>query len=221
MVGDLIATRPAYGEWDRSRTEAILTFVVATRRSQGEIESLIFDEGAFCRFPAAPPPASAATLRAKEVQSSEQPVPDVAPAARRRRFLIVEDDATCQVLLQELLKNYGECDSAANGEEAVARITESLAEGRHYQVVCLDIMMPGMDGHAVLTELRRLENDHRVARSSRSKVLMTTALSGYEHFHRSFVEECDSYLVKPITKRILDSTIDPLGASERVTLSGV
>jgi two-component system chemotaxis response regulator CheY len=143
---------------------------------------------------------------------SPEPVADGGTSGeRKRRFLVVEDDPTCQLLLRELLKSYGECDTAANGEEAVARITESLVQARHYQVVCLDIMMPGMDGHAVLAELRRQEETHRVLRPRRAKVLMTTALSGYEHFHRSFVGECDCYLVKPITKRILDRQLIRLG----------
>ncbi len=40
---------------------------------------------------------------------------------------------------------------------------------------------------------------------------MTTALLGYDHFHQAFVEDCDSYLVKPITRASLERQLRRLG----------
>jgi two-component system chemotaxis response regulator CheY len=114
------------------------------------------------------------------------------------KTLIVEDDFTSRLLLQEILKRYGSVHLAANGKEAVEAVRAALDADDPYHLICMDIMMPEMDGHEALREIRELEEVRGVLESSAAKVIMTTALDSVRNVSDAFRELCDSYLVKPI-----------------------
>ena len=63
------------------------------------------------------------------------------------KTLIVEDDFACRKALQIFLSEYGNCFIAVNGCEAVEAVRQALDEDQPYDLICLDIMMPEMDGH--------------------------------------------------------------------------
>ncbi|HYW81480.1 MAG TPA: response regulator, partial [Thermoguttaceae bacterium] len=65
-------------------------------------------------------------------------------------------------------------------------------------LMCLDIMMPGVDGHQALERVRQIEKEHGILGSDGMKVIMTTALRDSSHCIRSFREGCESYYIKPI-----------------------
>jgi len=80
------------------------------------------------------------------------------------KTLVVEDDFTSRLLLQTILKAYGECHVAADGTEALAAFLEAERTEQPYQLICLDIMMPDLDGKEVLRSIRasrRLRVEHR------------------------------------------------------------
>jgi two-component system, chemotaxis family, chemotaxis protein CheY len=114
------------------------------------------------------------------------------------KSLIVEDDFTSRLFLQTVLMQYGEAHVAVDGGEAVAAIREALDEGHPYDVVCLDIMMPGMDGRGVLNRLREIEEEHGIRGLKGVKVIMTSALSDMGNIMGSFKGQCDAYMVKPV-----------------------
>jgi two-component system chemotaxis response regulator CheY len=119
------------------------------------------------------------------------------------KTLIVEDDVTSRLLLQELLRDYGSSQVATNGIEAVAAVSAALGSNDPYNLICLDIMMPEMDGQQALKEIRELESQQgRVAKLG-ARILMTTALHDKDNIMQSFRAQCDGYLVKPIDKRKL------------------
>jgi CheY-like chemotaxis protein len=72
------------------------------------------------------------------------------------KTLIVEDDFTSRLLLQEFLKSYGPTHVAVNGREAVDAVRAALEAGERYSLICLDIMMPLVDGHEALRQIRSL-----------------------------------------------------------------
>lgn len=120
------------------------------------------------------------------------------------RILIAEDDYTSRRLMQKLLAPFGECDVVLNGAEAVAAFEAAHAEGRPYRLVCLDIMMPEMDGQQALKILRRREGELGVAPRDEARVLMTTALDQPRDVIEAFYRGgCTDYLVKPIDKQEL------------------
>jgi two-component system, chemotaxis family, chemotaxis protein CheY len=120
------------------------------------------------------------------------------PGAHRLRILLVEDDFASRLLLQTFLSNYGECHIAVNGKEAVEIFRYGLERGQRYDLVCMDIMMPEMDGRQAVRHIRALEEEHGITSTSGAKIIMTTAVDDVKEVIRCFHELCDSYLVKPI-----------------------
>lgn len=115
------------------------------------------------------------------------------------KCLIVEDDFTSRLLLQQALSRYGECHIAVNGREAIAAFREARTAGSPYDLICMDIMMPEMDGQTALKQIRAIEeaadrdSDRRPAR-----VVMTTALGDLTNVSAAYREFCDAYLCKPV-----------------------
>src|SRR5277367_4581089 len=68
------------------------------------------------------------------------------PGGGRPRVLLVEDDLASRLVLRTFLSRYGECHIAVNGKEAVEARRASLERGQRYDLICMDIMMPEMDG---------------------------------------------------------------------------
>jgi two-component system, chemotaxis family, chemotaxis protein CheY len=130
------------------------------------------------------------------------------------KTLIVEDDFTSRLLLQEILKNFGHIDMAVNGVEAVDAMSNALEAEDPYDLICLDIMMPEMDGHSALRELRMLEEIRDIPPSRRTKIIMTTALASMTDVMAAYNDMCDGYLVKPIEKARLLQELRELGIIE-------
>jgi two-component system, chemotaxis family, chemotaxis protein CheY len=117
------------------------------------------------------------------------------------KTLIVEDELTSRVMLRELLKRYGALHTAMNGKEAVTRVQEAIQAGEPYELICLDIMMPEMNGQEALKKIRSLEEQARLAK--RARVIMTTAHADRDNVLEAIQSQCDYFLVKPIDGRVL------------------
>lgn len=72
------------------------------------------------------------------------------------KTLIVEDDFTSRLILQEILKLHGPAHIAVNGIEAVEAVRTALESGEPYDLVCMDIIMPKMGGQQALKHIRSL-----------------------------------------------------------------
>ncbi len=116
------------------------------------------------------------------------------------KTLIVDDDFTNRLLLQEILKKYGPVHIAVNGKEAVEAISKAMETDEYYDLVCLDIMMPEMDGQEALRKIRGLETTKGIISTDGVKIIMTTALGDVKNPVNSFESLCDGYIVKPIDK---------------------
>lgn len=123
------------------------------------------------------------------------------------RILIAEDDFASRRLLMEYLEPYGLCHVAANGQEAVEAVQKELENGEPYDLVCLDIRMPVMDGQEALKGIRKLEADRGILLGDGMKIVMTTALSDPKSILGAFNQQCEAYLVKPITRKALIDTL--------------
>ena len=114
------------------------------------------------------------------------------------KTLIVEDDFTSRLFLQTFLSRYGECHIAVNGVEAVEAFRMATGNGSPYDLICMDIMMPEMDGQEALGQIRAFEEARGIAPPHGAKIVMTTAVKEMKEVFRSFEALCDAYLVKPI-----------------------
>ncbi len=114
------------------------------------------------------------------------------------KALIVEDDFTSRVYLQTVLSRYGDCHIAVNGKEAVEAFRMAAGNGSPYDLICMDILMPEMDGQEAVKHVRAIEEARGVFSTHGVKIVMTTAVNDMKEVFRSFEELCDAYLVKPI-----------------------
>ena len=126
------------------------------------------------------------------------------------KILIVEDDPIASKLCETYLADYGQCTIVTNGDAAVKAFQGSLNEAQPYDLICLDIMMPKMDGHATLRLIRQIERTKQINDSDSIKIIMTTALDNVRHIEKAFSSGCQAYLVKPIRKQELLEKMEKL-----------
>lgn len=127
------------------------------------------------------------------------------------RILIVEDDLSGVMLLRKVLYEYGEIDDVADGPEAVEAFDRAWAEGKPYDLIFLDIMMPSMSGQQVLSMIRKKEMEMRLQQLKEVKVIITSALDSVESVSQAFNEgRAFAYLVKPILKQQVLAEINKL-----------
>lgn len=88
---------------------------------------------------------------------------------------------------------------------------KALEENEPYDLICLDIMMPGMDGHGTLDAIRRIESEQGIAGLESVKVIITTALDDAINVMGAFRSGCEACLVKPIEKKNLLEELEKLG----------
>ncbi len=108
------------------------------------------------------------------------------------RILVVEDEMHLAEGLRFNLEAEGHAaDLCGDGESAVRRL---LQECEHFDAVVLDVMLPGMDGFAVASALRKAENY--------VPVLILTARGRPEDVLEGFAAGADDYLAKPFDLQI-------------------
>ena len=131
------------------------------------------------------------------------------------RTLIVEDEITSRVMLREILKRYGAPQVAMNGKEAVEAVRAALKAGEPFDLICLDIMMPEMDGQQALKIIRQVEQEAEITAQKRAKVIMTTSHADRDNVLEAIKSQCDYFLVKPIDSRTLLEGLRRLGLIPR------
>ena len=127
------------------------------------------------------------------------------------RTLIVEDDFVSRIILQKYLSVYGDCDIAVDGEEAIQAFTLAWEASAPYDLICMDIMMPNLNGQAALRRIREIEHQ-RGASGREVKVIMTTAVNDKKQVMEAFYKGgASSYFVKPIDRNKLIEELRTLG----------
>ena len=117
------------------------------------------------------------------------------------RSLIVEDDFTSRNILQTFLSVYGECHIATNGLEAVDAFKLAWEESQPYDLICMDIMMPELNGQDALRMIRGIETDMGLSEDQKAKVIMATALSASKEVVEAFYKGgASAYFVKPLDR---------------------
>ncbi len=115
------------------------------------------------------------------------------------RLLLVEDDARmCAVIRKGLTEQGHAVDTASTGPDAA----DAAAAG-HYDVLVLDLMLPGFDGVEVVRRVR--------SRGDRTPVLMLTARDAVRDIVTALDAGADDYLVKPFAFAVLLARVRALG----------
>jgi len=127
------------------------------------------------------------------------------------KILIAEDDSLSRMFLMDFLQEYGQCDTANNGMETIDKYLEAFKQGQPYDMMCLDIMMPKVDGLMVLKLIRELETKYHVTGRDQAKIIMMTAISDMDYVDQAFELGCDAYASKPIEIANVEEVMADLG----------
>lgn len=130
------------------------------------------------------------------------------------KILIAEDDRISRTFLQKFMSNYGDVDVAVDGMEAVDLYMESIKNKAPYDMLCLDIMMPKVDGLKVLKVIRQLEAQKKVPQEEHLPIIMMTALADVGYVDEAFRQGCDAYATKPIDTDKVEDVMRNLGLIE-------
>jgi CheY-like chemotaxis protein len=155
--------------------------------------------------PAAVTPVVAPPIPSITVQPMAPPAP-VAPVAaptprheeHNFRVLAVDDSPLMRTFLQNKLLPYGiQPEFASSGEEALFKISK-----QHYDMIFLDVMLPGMDGYDVCKMIKKNKDN------SLMKVVMLTSKDKTFDKIRGTMAGCDGYLTKPVDEMKLRAIIE-------------
>jgi two-component system, chemotaxis family, chemotaxis protein CheY len=127
------------------------------------------------------------------------------------RILIAEDDYASRRYLQKLLSRFGQCDLTLDGMETLDAFMIAMDEDKPYELICLDIMMPKVDGIKTLKAIREIEKQRNINENKKVKVIMTTALNDTDVVKKAFDFGCEAYAVKPIDEEKFVEVMTKLG----------
>ena len=131
------------------------------------------------------------------------------------KILIAEDDFASRKFMLRFLSKYGECDVTVDGMEAVDAFTMALDAEEGYDLVCLDIMMPELDGYQALKQIREYEKEKGISEEDGAKIIMTTALNEGRNVTKAFELGCVAYAGKPIDQEKFENVLRKLGLIEQ------
>jgi two-component system chemotaxis response regulator CheY len=128
------------------------------------------------------------------------------------RTLIVEDEITSRTILEKVLQAYGACDLAMNGREAVDAFRRAWDRSRPYDLICMDIRMPELDGQEAMRQIRRIEKQMGVPAA---KLVVTTGLNSTKAAADALYDggAC-AYFVKPIHREHFIKELKAMGLIE-------
>lgn len=116
------------------------------------------------------------------------------------RILIVDDSSTLRKLIDRTIAPYGERAFATDGDEAVRAFAAAHADLRPFDLICLDIYMPGKNGLDALAEIRALEREAGLLRGAGVKIVMSTTTTEVKDLQEALKRGADAFLPKPYTR---------------------
>ena len=117
------------------------------------------------------------------------------------KALIVDDCALSRQLLIISIEEYCKIDVATNGKEAIDLVKQAIEQKENYNLICMDLYMPVMDGHETMQTIRAIESEAGIGRS---KVFLITASSCPDDMIKAITEgECDDYIMKPVMRKAI------------------
>ena len=128
---------------------------------------------------------------------------------RKPRILVVDDEAAMRESLKDWLMEDGyEVDLASGGEDAIA-----MALGQNYEVILLDLKMPGMDGLEALERLKEIRPE--------ADIIMMTAYATIDTAVQAMKQGAFDYLVKPFDPDQIEMLIKKIVEHKELVLENI
>ena len=126
------------------------------------------------------------------------------------RALIVDDVEMNRDLLAIFLEGRADTVTAESGEEAIGLVEDALRTDSYFDLICMDIGLPGISGHQALETIRKMEAACDSVR--RATVFMVTGSSSPDDMFDALLQGgCDDYLTKPLMKQNFVALLDKYG----------
>ena len=151
-----------------------------------------------------------------DCDGSATPVaPAILFAPKNLRALVIDDNATNRLILEEMLAYWRVTVESADGGKSVAqRVSQAAKDGRPFDLIYLDVQMPEVDGFSVAEQI------HKLALADKPVVIMLSSTDA--RIHRRRLEELGiaAYLTKPVKQsELLESTLDCLGFTKSTAVA--
>jgi putative nucleotidyltransferase with HDIG domain len=134
------------------------------------------------------------------------------------KILVVDDEIVSRTKIKLIMENFGECEAAENGKDALARFHKSHREGNPFGLIMLDIDMPEMDGVQVLSEMIETQIKLDVSKAHKAKILMVTSFTDKDRVLICIQSGCDDYIAKPFDIDTISKRLSKLGIRPRKIL---
>jgi len=148
------------------------------------------------------------------VELSDETEVKVTTATRGLSVLVAEDNEINALLMRSLLTRLGhQAVVTTSGEEALESWLSAKSAGTPYDLVLMDIQMPGLDGIETTRRIRAREAD---SSSRQTPILALTANTLVEDRYACFEAGMDGFLIKPLDREKLADALAGLAAAKHV-----
>jgi len=145
-----------------------------------------------------------------EVVEKDDMYSSVPEAAREASVLIVDDNKSSRLTLHQYFTDWGcRVDAVESGKLGLAKMKEKAAQGAPYTCCFIDLLMPGMDGWQLASEINSDKNINFV----RLVLMSPTGKSG-EEAKMKLLKWFDVYLTKPLRKQEVFEAFLKISCSE-------
>ena len=124
------------------------------------------------------------------------------------RCLVIDDEPIARLQLRMLLESRGPVDEAENAIAGLERVRAAVLAHAPYDLVCIDLSMPGHGGIDAIKMLKALDAELRAG--ARTNVVVVTASDDQRDLRAAMHQHVDGYLLKPVTPGQVADTIGPL-----------
>jgi len=127
------------------------------------------------------------------------------------KILIADDNEAARRLLQLYLSGYGTLVTVENGMKAIEVFSQALDTNERFDLICIDYIMPEIDGIEVTKTIRSLEQEHGISEKDRVRIIMSSAVDQGSEIMKAYTNGCDSYMIRPCLRECYRKEIQNFG----------
>ena len=133
------------------------------------------------------------------------------------RILIVDNEIVSIAKLKLIMKNFGDCETVDNGQEAIAMLHNAHQNNEPFGLIMLEINLPDMDGIQVLSAVREAEKNLKIQQEQAAKILMVTSFRDKDRIVACIQSGCNDCIGKPFDIVVIKKKLAKLGIREGVS----